>query len=67
MNEGLIDRNLQFVDRIRRRFNIDPAASNVDYGLDKSEIFRRLVSGRGKGKPHCSNRYPRHEGEIKGS
>ncbi|MFA5024928.1 MAG: hypothetical protein WC503_00265 [Candidatus Shapirobacteria bacterium] len=67
MIEELNSRNIRLVDRVRRRFNISDTPIEMDLSLEKGEIFRILTTGRGKKKSHCSNRYPKHEWELKDS
>lgn len=53
--------------RIENQFGNLPVSEAIDSEMSNQEIFRRVTSGKGKGKPHSLKHYPKDEWKKKGS
>jgi hypothetical protein len=64
-NRGMLENILN--GRPGLRIDLDLAEQIIGGELNKAEIYRRVTSGSGIPKSHCSKHYPRHEGKMKRS
>ena len=51
--------------RIENQFGNLTVENEISSDMSNGEIYRRLTSGKGKGKPHCLKHFPKDEGKIK--
>lgn len=61
----LSDRKIRLIERIRKQFGSIQIPEEISEDISEAELFRRIVEGKGAGKPHCGKFYVRREGKLK--